>query len=444
CEAGLDVEAPDTVQFGKKLVSAVTNGDVSLERVDDAVQRVLRTLFQVLAAPDPEEYSADVVACEEHVSLAREAAAKSIVLLKNDGELPWRASSLERILVLGELADTENLGDRGSSRVYPPDATAPLDGLLAACEGLCEVEFDTGADLDRVRELASNADAVLVVAGYTHKDEGEFIPGGMSAGIDAGENGAIGGDRVDLGLPQGQISLIQAAAEAHPNVTVAVMSGSAVMMEAWKDCVSAILMIWYPGMRGGEALADVLLGHVNPSGRLPFSIPVHTSDLPFFDRDATEITYDLWHGYTKLEREEAPVAFPFGFGLSYTTFDFSDPSASYSDADDTIHVSVDVKNTGKRRGETVVQVYAGWSEPNPRQPRKRLCGFSRAELSSGERRTITVAVRLRDLAWFDSEAHIWTLGTHEWRVWIGSSSAERDLVATPLHLPDRTWDVREH
>ncbi len=438
--AGLDVEAPDTYHYGDKLADAVKRGDVDPERLDDGVRRVLRSLYRTRDVPDVETYAIDCVASDAHVALAKEAADKSIVLLRNDGVLPWDASRVRRLLVLGPLADRENLGDHGSSRVYPKDVVTPLAGLRAAIPETCELTHDLGEDLTRVRSLAAQADAVLLVAGYTHRDEGEFIPGQM-VDLSGDTDRSIGGDRLDLTLGAEQEGLILAAAEANPQTVVAVMSGSAVLMESWRQRVAAILMLWYPGMAGGTSLADVLFGRVNPSGRLPFSVPTHSDHLPFFDRDATQIRYDLWHGYTKLERDAVPPAFPFGFGLGYSGFDFANPSAVASDS--TVRVEVDVSNTGERDGDAVVQVYAGWLTPSPDQPAKRLCGFSRVALRAGETHRAVVEVALRDLAWFDVDQHCWRIGEPDWRIGIGQSSADADQVAVKLQLSERTWSIRE-
>ena len=440
--AGLDVEAPDTLQFGEKLLDATRSGDVAPARIDDAVQRVLRSLFATLAAKDPETYSPELIACEAHVALAREAAEKSIVLLENRGVLPWDPAALRRLLVVGPLADEPNLGDHGSSRVYPPELITPLAGLRAACRESCEVVHDWGLDLAQLRSRAAEADAVLVVAGYTHRDEGEFIPGEMAA-PDGGPGQSVGGDRLDLSLGAEQEAMILAAADANPSTVVAVMAGSAVLMESWRERVGAALMLWYPGMAGGAALADVLLGGVNPSGRLPFSVPKREEDLPFFDRDATAISYDLWHGYTKLERDGHEPAFPFGFGLGYTTYELENAAVRLDETRDAIRVDVDVTNVGPREGEIVLQVYAGWAEPAPDQPLKRLCGFSRVGLAGAQRRRVTIEVALRDLAFFDVDRRAWRLGVPDWRILVGQSSSDADCLETSILLPDRSWSIRE-
>jgi beta-glucosidase len=433
--AGLDVEAPDTIRFGGHLRDAIQRGEVTPERVDDGVRRVLRTLLRTLSRPDPEGYGPEVIACSAHVALAREAAQKSIVLLHNEGVLPLDSTAPSRLLVLGRLADVPNLGDHGSSDVFPPEVVTPLAGLRAAATG-CEIVHDAGDDLARVRELATEADAVLVVAGYDYEDEGEYIPGGHPG---EAEGRDLGGDRLELGLGAEQEALILAAADANPRTIVAVMAGSAVLMEPWRERVAAILMLWYPGMAGGHALAAVLFGHVDASGRLPFSVVKQARDLPFFDPDARAITYDLWHGYTRLEREGVAAVFPFGFGLSYTRFAFANPAVAVDEAGEALKVAVDVANRGDRAGETVVQVYAGFTKADPEHPRKRLCGFARVALAAGESRRVTLDVTLRDLAWFDRDA--WRLGETEWTVHIGASSADRDLQACEIRLSERSWPV---
>jgi beta-glucosidase len=434
--AGLDVEAPGTIHFGDKLLAAVERGEIARSRIDDAVRRVLRSLLRTLVREDPEAYGPEAIACDAHVALAREAAEKSIVLLKNDGVLPLDPATTKRVLVLGPLADMANLGDHGSSRVYPPQVVTVLDGLRDGAPEGCEVVHDDGHDLDRVRRLCSEADAVLVVAGYTHRNEGEYIPPEMNAGGDA-----TGGDRLELGLGPDQEALILAAATAQPNTIVAVMAGSAVMMEGWRHEAAGVLMLWYPGMQGGRALADIVTGRVDPSGRLPFTIPANEGDLPFFDREAEAIEYGLLHGYTKLEAEGVAPAYPFGFGLGYTDFELSSPQAHVDAAADAIEVEVGVRNIGSRPGVAVVQVYAGPAHRQPDEPIKRLCAFERVEVPAGDAGTARMRVGLRDLARFDVKAHCWKLTPEPWQIHVGSSSADSDLQAISIQLPARTWSL---
>jgi beta-glucosidase len=201
------------------------------------------------------------------------------------------------------------------------------------------------------------------------------------------------------------------------------------------------LLLFYPGMEGGSALADILFGRVNPSAHLPFSIPVRASDLPFFDRDATEIRYDLWHGYTKFERDGCRPAYPFGYGKSFTSFDWTDPRVTVNERAETIDAEIRVTNRGDREGCAVMQVYAGWAEEHPEQPRKRLVGFARIPLAAGAEARTRVTIAWKDMAYFDPTARQWTLGSADWIAWIGASSDEKDLVPVRFQLPDRKWRI---
>ena len=437
-DAGLDVEAPDTIHFGEKLSEKIRNHEIEEERLDDAVRRVLRSLLKVSTATDPEIYSSEVIACADHVALAREVAEKSLVLLKNDHVLPLETSNSSTFLVLGVLATTENTGDHGSSHVYPPDVVTPLEGLREGAPEGCQIIYDQGDDLERVAGLAKSADHVLVVAGFTHADEGEYIPG-EPPDAPSGGTPSIGGDRVDLRLGETQEALIRAAAQANPKTVVAVMAGSAVIVEAWAEEVAGILLLWYPGMQGGHALADVVFGRVNPSGRLPFSMPKSAQDLPFFNRDAFTIHYDLWHGYTKLDHEGIEPAYPFGFGLSYTDIVFERSRVELDQGTRSVRVEVSVRNTGMREGTAVVQVYAGPDPVSADHPVKRLCGFTRVPLASGETRRVALEVALRDLAFYDVAARCWRLEGDQ-RIFVGSSSAEVDLLVETVSLSPKTWD----
>lgn len=435
--AGLDVEAPDTIHYGDKLLEAIREGHVSKERIDDAVSRVLRILVRTLAATDPEEYKPDMIACPAHVALAREAAEKSIVLLRNEeAVLPLDENLIRSLLVLGKHADAPNLGDHGSSRVFPPEVVTPLAGLRTGTADDCEVIHDSGDDLDRVRVLAGKADAVVVLAGYTHEEEGEYIPVEMNAG-----GSDTGGDRLDLTLGEEQEALILAAAAANPKTIVALVTGSAVLLENWRNEVPAILMLWYAGMQGGVALADVLFGRVSPSGRLPFTIPAMASDLPFFDRDAQEIVYDAWHGYMRLDAKEVTPSFAFGFGLGYSKFAFGEPTLRLDEGEDRIRVDVQVQNLGERAGETVVQVYAGPATLREERPIRKLCGFQRVALQPRETKTAVVRIPLQELASFDVARQQWRLDDSPWRVSVGASSASADLKSRGLDLPERRWSV---
>jgi len=426
-QAGQDVEMPFRNHFDRHLRALVEAGEVPESRVDDAALRVLRQLVRFGQGRDPAAYGPATVASAEHRALAREAARKGIVLLKNErGALPL--AGVERIAVIGRLAAVPNTGDGGSSNTRPPFVITPLEGLRAVLRDDAAIEHDDGSEPERAAELARGADAAVVVVGYTHDDEGEYVEPGVLGDMEwlypppaPGEEELArellslsteqhgmppGGDRASLRLHPADEALITAVAAANRRTIVAVMTGSAVITEGWRDEVAALLVLWYPGMEGGLALADLLTGAVSPSGRLPCSFPARDEDLPFFDRDATAITYDFWHGYRKLDRDGAEPAFPFGFGLGYTTFSLGDLrlEAAELTVADTLRATVAVTNTGASAGDDVVQLYVeAPGSAVPRAPRE-LKGFARVTLEAGETQEVTIQVPASDLAYYDAEA----------------------------------------
>ncbi len=422
--AGQDIEMPFAMHWARELPPLVERGEVPRARVDDAALRVLRQQVRFGQGRDPARYTPAVVGCAAHRQLAREAAQKSIVLLRNElGALPLAGA--RRLAVIGRLASVPNTGDGGSSNTQPAHVVTPLEGLRAAL-GDRGVVSDDGADPARAARTAADADAAVVVVGYTHEDEGEYIPPDMIPtfaplfppptpeeapiarkivpGHGSQEGGfSAGGDRERLTLHPRDEQLIQAVAAAQPRTIVVLMVGSAVITEAWRDRVAAILVLWYPGMEGGHALADVLLGRVNPGGRLPCTFPRRAEDLPFFDRDATKITYDLWHGYRKLARDGATAAFPFGFGLSYATWKHANlrlASARLGHGD-ALRATVDVTNTGAISGDEVVQLYVTAQGSRVERAPRELKAFARVSLAPGETRTVALTVPAADLAYFD-------------------------------------------
>ena len=428
--AGQDVEMPFATIFAQHLKGLVERGEVPKERIDDAAFRVLRQQVRFAQGRDPAAYPKSLVGSASHRALARAVAEKAVVLLKNDGGLLPLAGT-ERIAVIGRLADLPVTGDGGSSMTHSEYVVTPLEGLRQAIGGRATIVHDDGSDPARAAGAARDADVALLVVGYTHDDEGEYIPADQlkphaamfpppGPGDEAlahklvtgmGEGGfAPGGDRLSLTLRPEDEALIAAVAAANPRTIVAIVAGSAVITEAWRHRVPAILMLWYAGMEGGHALADILTGKVNPSGRLPCTFPVSADDLPFFDRDARAITYDLWHGYRKLLRDKAKPAFPFGFGLSYTTYRHDNLRLDSTTLmpGGTLAANVNVTNTGKVAGEDVVQLYvSALGSRVPRAPRE-LRAFARVRLTPGETRRISLLVPVEALAYYD-EADGWVV-----------------------------------
>ncbi|MEY2883604.1 MAG: hypothetical protein RL490_1328 [Pseudomonadota bacterium] len=436
--AGLDVENPEPLVFGAKLIAAVEAGSVEPQVIDTACRRILTTLYRFACAQDPlPDYPLSLVASPAHVALALEAAEKSAVLLANSGVLPLDRSRLRRLAVLGRLAAIENTGDNGSSRVRAPHVVTALAGLQAAL-GADRIVTGDESDLAAAAAAAASADAVVIIAGYTAAEEGEFIPGDITLGQDSKtesddseiaaairenrkrRNFSIGGDRVDLGLPADQQALIAAAAAAGKPVIVVLVAGSAVMVEAWHDKVDAILQGFYSGMEGGTALARLLLGDVSPAGRLPFTVARDASDYPPFDRNAIAVTYDYWHGYARLARDGKSARYPFGHGLSYASF--TARALTARPTGNSIDCTVAITNTGVCTADHVVLL---WAEApggiDPFWPR-RLAAFARTSLAPGETRIVPLSVPIDSLRWRDPATHGWQLEPGAWRFVIADTA----------------------
>jgi beta-glucosidase len=434
--AGLDIENPEPLQWGNKLLSAVEDGHVAPSVIDTACRRILRTQLRFAEAQLPlENYTSDLVASPAHCALALEAAEKSAVLLENDGALPLSRDRHRRLAVLGRLAALENTGDNGSSRVRAPYVVTALEGLTAL---LGEDNIRTGdeSDLAAARRAADDADAVVVVVGYTAEEEGEFIPGDLALGqaqvdlppelIAARQNApprpvSIGGDRLDLGLPAEQMALIEAAAASGKPVIVVLVAGSAVMVEAWRDKASAILQTFYSGMEGGTALARLLFGEVSPSGKLPFTVARDPADYPPFDRDAEAITYGYWHGYALFDHAKRSPRYGFGHGLSYATFTYRSAKAQL--ADGRITISVAVRNDGAVSATEIVQAYVGFPGTVHPRPEKSLKAFARVTIAPGATRVVEMSIAINDLRYRDPAIHAWKVETGRHRILIGGSSA---------------------
>ena len=427
--AGLDIENPEPLVWGDKLTAAVEAGEVSPDVIDRACRRILSTLYRFTSAADPlPDYPMTLVASPEHIAIALEAAEKSAVLLKNDAALPLR-HGIGTLAILGRLAAVENTGDNGSSRVRPPYVVTPLMGLTRVqnAYGIGQIVTADEDDLANAAAVTADADAVVVVAGYTAKEEGEFIPGDIALGQDVPEDArdaahrvAIGGDRDDLGLPEDQLRLIDVAIASGKPVVVVLVAGSAVMVETWQAKVGAILQTFYSGMEGGTALANVLFGAVSPSGKLPFTVARAVDDYPYFDKEAATIEYDLWHGYSKLDRDGNIPRYAFGHGLSYTTFAYEGLTATV--AGDSLSVQVTVANTGAMSADEVVQIYIGAPGVVVERQSKLLQAFRRVTIKPGEITRLNFDIKLDTLRWRNAETHSWELECGDYRIMAGGAS----------------------
>jgi len=296
-------------------------------------------------------------------------------------------------------------------------------GYTRADEG----EFIGDAGTSHLGALLPGADDPEEVAAFEARVAAEGAPLPAPAGV-AGEDGSgfsTGGDRRSLRLKPEDEALIAAVSAHNPRTVVVVIAGSAVVMESWRHDVPTIVQLWYSGMEGGHALADVLLGEVDASGRLPFSIPTDEAHLPPFEPDADAVVYDGWHGYWHLAREGHAPAYPFGFGLSYTSWEVG--SADVRDDGDHLVVRAQLRNTGDRDGTDVVQVYGG-RPADPSRPARRLVGFARAEVAAGETAVVELEVPWARLAVRDITTHRWEVPAGSYALSVGRHAGDTRAV----------------
>jgi beta-glucosidase len=442
-KAGQDLEMPFQMIWPAALGEALAAGQLPMGRVDDAALRQLRQRLRLANGDHGPHWRR----CRQHLSLARQAACEAIVLLRNqptgDGSPLLPLGPLRSLAVIGHLAATANLGDRGSSDTRPPAGAVvtPLQGLRAARPGL-PVHHDWGRDPNAAAALAARCEVAVLVVGLDWRHEGEHIHAGDIAPIlrqapppqwlesrvaparlhrwwqpvpsllswftshaTAPLRGDFAaGDRTQLGLPSEQVDLIKSVVAAQPRTVVVLMAGGALICESWRQRVAALVLLWYPGEQGGHALADVIFGAVSPSGRLPMTMPTSEAQLPPFHPRARRIRYDLWHGYRRLQRQGQQAAYPFGYGLSYSRFSTSAPTAQLIDrgsSDPTVCLQVTVTSEGLVRAATVVQVYL---EPPPgelERPPRILIAFVKVDLQPGAQRRLSLTIPLHRLACFD-------------------------------------------
>jgi beta-glucosidase len=411
--AGMDLEEPFRQQRAQHLRSQLDSGQTTWDMVARAGVRLIQAQLCSYAGREEADPPVSLVADEEARALARAVARRAMVLLKNepvgDGPLlPLDRASVRTIALIGRLATAPNMGDHGSSDVRPPSFVTPLEGLRAVFGGAVVRPVDED-DVAAAVEAATGADVAIVVAGFDAKDEGEFIglddetltslqplfppvPDDVvsllgEAYRDGAQEENGGGDRVSLSLRPVDEDLIRAVAAANPSTVVVLVAAGAVLTEGWRHDVPAVLMMWYAGMEGGHAL---------------FSIPTSEDHLPFFDRNAKSITYDRYHGQRLLDRLGVTPAFPYGFGLSYTSFELLAAAVSTVEpGGESAIVTVDVANTGERDGRHVVQVY-GRTSSGPYAGELMLVGFAPVFVPSGSAVSAEVPVSLRALAAWDA------------------------------------------
>ena len=348
-------------------------------------------------------------------------------LLENDGMLPLDQEAVRTLAVIGPVADVDITGDLGSSRVRPAYVVTILEAVRTY-RGV-QVLYADGSDLEYAKEIAGKADAVVLAVGYSPSDEGEYVTTKKSENY----TGSDGGDRGDrLGLHESDRILVHEISAVNSRTAVVLVGGGMIMMTEWIHEPAAVMMAYYPGQEGGTAVAEVLFGEVNPSGKLPFVVPYRTADLPKVDWFADDQYYEYYHGYTRLEKLGIEPLFPYGFGLSYTTFACSDLMASVEDGK--LTAACRVKNTGTRARSEVVQLYVGFSGSAVDRPGKQLFGFMRVTLAPGEETEAVITCPLEKLCWYNPVSRLWELEEMNYEICLGSSSDSKDLLKTELWI----------
>lgn len=423
--AGTDLEMPGSGDYnGNKIIEAVKTGRLPIEKLDESVARILAVILKA-KENHRENASADF---ERHHELARKAGGESIVLLKNsDGILPLDLERLKKVALVGALAKMPRYQGAGSSQVNPTrisnayDEIAKLAGSqdkLAYAEGYYVEGETTESLLEDARLIASSADVAIVFAGLPDSYESE------------------GFDRASLEMPVGHNRLIAAVSSVQSNVVVVLMNGSAITMP-WLGRVKAIVEAYLCGQAGGGAIADVLTGKVNPSGKLAETFPNRLEDTPAFpnfpgQNGQAPYGEGVFIGYRHYDKKVIEPMFPFGFGLSYTTVAYTGISVSpQSIADDgTLMVEVTVKNTGIVSGKEIVQLYVHEQSPAIVRPKIELRAFEKIDLKPGESRVVKFNLGMRDFAYYDAVVHNWRASSGNFDILVGGSSRDLPLKKT--------------
>jgi beta-glucosidase len=435
--AGLDNEEPLDDFFGEKFKQAVIEGKISQDELDLHVHRILRSEFASGIVDYPTLKS--VVDVEGGFHISQHIAEHSIVLLKNDKAiLPLDPAKLHSIAIIGARADKEMISGGGSAQVDPPGRpnagwqahvwfpTSPMKAIAALAPGV-DVQFNAGTDPVDAAASAKKADVAIV---FAH----QWISEGM--------------DLESLSLPDNQDALITQVASANPHTIVVLETGTAVTMP-WLDKSAAVVEAWYAGSKGADALANILFGNVNPSAKLPMTFPRSEADLPNpkllkppaqgngagmngIRKPTFEVHYDegLKVGYKWYDAEKKPVLFPFGFGLSYTTFTYSNLRVNPAK---TVTVIFTVKNTGTRAGDEIAEIYAALPA-NAGEPPKRLVGWSKVHLNAGESTDVSVGIDPRFLSIYNETSDAWQLLPGGYSILAGGSSQDLPLSAK-INLP---------
>ena len=421
--AGLDCEMMFTMKYSdSNIKKCLEKGLLNIEHIDRAAQNIMKALIR--QEPNIKPRDMGVVASTKSRAMAREAAEKGMVLLENNGVLPLNTDT--SMVVCGNYADVVNTGDHGSSRVWDKKIVTPYKGLKEVFPHTTLAGATDGKKEPILVEnsVAFNApgEVAVVCAGFDYKTEGEYFANMNYKLTEKPHNG--GGDRLTLRLSSDEIDLIKGLKKTGKKVVVCLFSGSAILIDEWKDYADAVIMHYYAGCEGGTALANLLSGKVNFSGKLPFTVAQHEDDYPEFKyigQKPYTIDYGYYHGYTKLDKEGKAAHYPFGYGLSYTSFQMGDADVSVNDG--VVTVKTTVRNTGKVAGAEVVQVYVGSNGAcnGDDRPVKLLKGMKRVEIAPGENKAVEIAIPTDELRFYDRGE--WVLDA-EYTVYVGTNCAD--------------------
>ena len=480
-KAGLNVEMPDGRFMGEALLDSVKAGAVSEEVINKRVREILRVRLAI--EPVPEEEANQVMTSQpEQQQIAYNVAAKSIVLLKNDGILPLDLSKKPVVAVIGEnavrITGTGGIG-AGVKTLYE---ITPLEGLknkigdkadIVYAQGYVPVELDYAAIYGNKdpKEIERENREKAILSKKLNKEAIEVAAKADIILFMGGDNRAVeteGSDRKDINLPSGQDELLSEIAKVNPNIVTVLVSGAPNDLRKVNPISKAMVISWFNGTEGGNALADVLVGNISPSGRLPFTLPVKLEDSPAYalgnypqgaknndvfvdlveesegdltskgDKKEAEAENDpnkayysegLLVGYRWFDTKDVPVMYPFGHGLTYTTFEYTNLTADKEEyaANDIISLSFDLKNSGEAAADEVAQVYIHRVNPSVEWPYKELKAFKRVTLSGGEQKTVTVEIPVSKLKYWDDDTHGWKDDLCDIEILVGASAGDIKL-----------------
>ncbi|CEP78340.1 glycoside hydrolase family 3 C-terminal domain-containing protein [Defluviitoga tunisiensis] len=423
-EAGLDLEMPSSYGIGdQKIIEAVKIGKLDEKELDQTVERLLKIIFKAV----DNRNRGTTYDKQAHHKLARKIAGESMVLLKNqDNILPLKKEGT--IAIIGAFAKKPRYQGGGSSHVNPTKLDNALEEIEKLVQGKAKIIYEEGYNLDndemnqelidKAKETAKKSNVAIIFAGLPDRYESE------------------GYDRKHMKMPENHNKLIEEVSKVQPN-TIVVLSNGAPVEIPWIDKVKGLLESYLGGQAGGGAVADILFGEVNPSGKLAETFPKKLSHNPSylnFPGEGNKVEYreGVFVGYRYYDKKEIEPLFPFGYGLSYTTFEYTDISVDKKEITDkeTIEVKVKVKNTGKVKGKEIVQLYVRDVESKVNRPEKELKGFEKIELEPGEEKTVTFKLDKRSFAYYNTEIRDWYVESGEFEILVGKSSKEIELKET--------------